>query len=288
MPDGSVVRAHLALLLVTTIWGLAYLGTKVALVDLGPFQAAALRVAISAAVFLPAYRATRRAIGRRDSALLGVLGVVAYYGTFNVGLQTARTTDAGVIQASIPAVTGLLAIPLLGERPRWAVWAGIALSTAGVVLLVSQTTGASREGSLIGDLWIVGSVLDWALYSIVIRRISRSASAVAITAATLVWGAILLVPLALAELAFVRPTLSVASAAATLYLAILAGALGYWLYSYGLARVAAAPATTYLNLLPLVAASSGVLILGERIGVTELAAGAIIVVGVSLATAVRR
>lgn len=272
----------------TIIWGLAYLGTKVALADLGPFQAAALRVVISAAIFLPAYRTARHAIGWRDSALLAVLGVVAYYGTFNVGLQTARTTDAGVIQASIPAVTGLLAIPLLGERPRWAVWAGIALSTAGVVLLVSQTTGTSGEGSLVGDLWIVGSVVDWALYSIVVRRVSRSASAVAITSATLVWGAILLIPFALAELAFVRPTLSVASAAATLYLAIFAGSLGYWLYSYGLARVAAAPATTYLNLLPFVAAISGVLALGERIGLIELGAGAIIVAGVTLATAVRR
>lgn len=275
-------------MLVATIWGLSYLGTKVALEDLGAFQAATLRVLISAAIFLPAYRAGRHAIAWRDGALLGALGVVAYYATFNVGLQTARTTDAGVIQAAIPAVTALLAIPLLGERPRWTVWAGIALSTAGVVLLVTLTAGARGEGSLVGDLWIVGSVLDWALYSILVRRVARSASAGAITAATLVWGAALLVPFALVELAFVQPALTVASAAATLYLAIFAGALGYWLYSYGLARIATAQATTYLNLLPLVAAISGVLFLSERIGLAEFGAGAVIVAGVSLATGARR
>jgi O-acetylserine/cysteine efflux transporter len=68
------------------------------------------------------------------------------------------------------------------------------------------------------------------------------------------------------------------------FLAIFAGAVGYWLWSYGLARVPAAQATTYLNLLPVVAAASGALVLGERIGVTELLAGVVIVAGVLLAT----
>lgn len=266
------------------IWGMSYLFTKIQLQDMGAFQAAAARVVISAALVAPAIaRLPRSGIGLWAGIALGVLGIVAYYAGFNVGLETARATDAGVIQATIPAVTAVLAIAMLGERPRWQVWAGITLSFVGVVALVTGTS-AGGKGSLIGDLWIVFSVGVWSLYSVFARRLGARASATAITAATLGWGAVLLLPFAALELQTVTPRLTLAGGAATLYLAVFAGAIGYWLWSYGLARVPAAQATTYLNLLPVVAATSGALVLGERIGLTELLAGAVIVAGVFLAT----
>lgn len=276
------MQAHLALLGASLIWGLSYLGTKIALQDMGPFQMATVRVLLAAVFYVPVFIATRGTLSLGQGLILGLLGVVLYYLGFNVGLQYARVTDAGVIQASIPAVSALLAIPMLGERPGVPVWAGIALSFVGVVVLVGGT-GFAGEGSLIGDLLIVWSVLIWGLYSVYVRRLGTQAGPGAITAATLVWGGLLCVPLGVAELAFVTPRLTPSGVGATLALAIFAGALAYWLWSYGLARVEAARATTYLNLLPLVAAVSGALLLGERVGPIEIAGGLLIVGGVTLA-----
>jgi drug/metabolite transporter (DMT)-like permease len=280
------VRPHLALLGASLIWGLSYLGTKIALQDMGPFQLATVRVLLAASFYLPVFVAGRSSLSRRQGLALGLLGIVLYYLGFNVGLQTARVTDAGVIQASIPAVSALIAIPLLGERPGVLVWTGISLSFLGVVLLVGGT-GAAGEGSLVGDLLILWSVLIWGLYSVYVRRLGSQASPTTITAATLVWGGALLVPLGVGELAVASPRLTVEGAAATLFLAIFAGALAYWLWSYGLARVEAARGTAYLNLLPLVAAISGVLLLGERVGPIEVAGGILIVGGVTLAARTR-
>jgi len=92
-----------------------------------------------------------------------------------------------------------------------------------------------------------------------------------------------LIPLGAAELAFVTPVFTLAGAAATLFLAIFAGAIAYWLWSFGLARLEAARGTAYLNLLPLVAAVSGAVVLGERIGPTEIVGSLMIVAGVTLA-----
>lgn len=238
---------------------------------------------LSALILAPAVLRSRSEIPVREGLILGMLGIVLYYATFNVGLATARATDAGVIQASIPAVSALLAIPLLAERANAWTWSGIGLSFLGVVVLVRATTAAG-EGSLIGDLWIAGSVVDWALYSVYVRRLSRRASGMAITAATLGWGALLLIPLALLELWSVTPTLTPAALGSVLYLAIFAGALGYWLWSYGLARLKTGQATVYLNVLPLVAALSGVLILGERLTGAEPVAALLIAGGVALAS----
>ena len=248
---------------------------------MGPFQMAALRVLIAAAFYVPVFVASRHALSARQGVALGLLGVVLYYLGFNVGLQTARVTDAGVIQASIPAVSALIAIPMLGERPRPIVWFGIAVSFVGVVVLVSGTR-AGGEGSLVGDLLIVWSVIVWALYSVYVRKLGGSMTPAAITAATMVWGGLLVVPLGLAELAFIRPHPTPSSLSATVLLAVFAGALAYWLWSFGLARIEAAKGTNYLNLLPLVAAVSGALVLGERIGPTEVVGGLLIVGGVTL------
>jgi drug/metabolite transporter (DMT)-like permease len=282
-----VLRAHLALLGASSIWGLSYLATKTALRDMGPFENAAARMLLAAAVFLPVYLPRRRSLPIGRQLVAATLGVALYYALFNLGLMDARATDAGVIQASIPAVTALLAIPLLGERAPLGAWAGIGLSMIGVIALVAGTTGGG-VGSLAGDVFIVASVLDWALYSIYIRRLAREVGDAAITAAALVVGAALLLPLGAAELAVVTPRLTVSGAIAVLYSGLAASALGYWLWSYGLARVPAAAATTYLNLLPLVAAISGALVLGERVGIVEAGAGVVIVAGVTLAAASAR
>lgn len=277
------MKAHLALAAAAAIWGLSYLFTKVALRDMGPFELAAIRTALAAVLFLPALLRARGSIGVRDGLVLGGLGITLYYAGFNVGLQDARATDAGVIQAAIPAATALVAIPLLGERGTLWSWLGIALSTLGVVLLVGGTS-ASGTGSLTGNLWIVLSVAVWAVYSAVARRIARRAASTAITAATLVYGAALCVPLAAVELTTIVPRVTPEGLAAVLFLAAFASALGYWLWAFGLSRVEAGRASAYLNLLPLVAAVSGALVLGESVGALELAAGAVIVSGVALAS----
>ena len=280
------MAAHLALLTASLVWGLSYLGTKIALEDMGPFQMATVRVLLAAVFYVPLIATAHRRLGIQRGVALGLLGVVLYYLGFNVGLQGARVTDAGVIQASIPAVSALIAIPLLGERPRVLVWAGIALSFVGVVLLVGGT-GASGEGSFLGNLLIIWSVVVWGLYSVYVRKLGGAATAGEITAATMAWGGLLALPLGVAELAFVTPSLTVQGVAATVLLAVFAGAAAYWLWSYGLARVEAARATAYLNLLPLVAAASGVAVLGERIGLAEIGGAVLIVGGVTLAARAR-
>lgn len=280
--SASKVRAHLALLGVTGIWGLSYLGTKIALQDFGPFELAAIRTTIAAVLFVPALVRARGTIRAMDGVVLGALGVAFYYAAFNIGLATARASDAGVIQAAIPAASALFAIPLLGERGTARSWLGIVLSTVGVVVLVVGTS-ALGEASLAGNLWIVLTVIDWALYNIAVRRISRRASDTAITAAALVYGAALVIPLGALELAQGLPRVTLEGALAVLFLAFFASALGYWLWSYGLSRIEAGRASTYLNLLPLIAVVSGALALGERIGPVELAGGALILSGVALA-----
>lgn len=135
-----------------------------------------------------------------------------------------------------------------------------------------------------GDLWVALSVLDWGVYSTYLRRLGQRYDEKAIAGATLIWGMILLLPLGLIEFTAGRPTPSAATLWAVAYLGVVAGAVGYRLWTYGLAHVQAARAASYLNLLPLVSVVSGALVLDETLGWVEVIAAGLIVTGVTLAT----
>ena len=79
---------------------------------------------------------------------------------------------------------------------------------------------------------------------------------------------------------FVRRTHQIAHVA---YLGICCSALGYLFYAIALDRLGASRSTVYINLIPLVTVSAE-FVLGKPLALEQLAGGAVIVLGVMLAT----
>ena len=94
-----------------------------------------------------------------------------------------------LIGATAPAATALLAALVLGERLRAAQWAGVVLSIAGVVLVVSGGSLASLFALSLnrGDLLIAGAVICWAVYRVGSRNLVRRHRPVTVTACTFSW-----------------------------------------------------------------------------------------------------
>ena len=109
-------------------------------------------------------------------------------------------------------------------------------------------------------------------------------SVLAVTAFQNLFGALFMAPLALIEAAlfgFKRPT---ASAGLGLgYLAVFCSVLAYLLLNYGLSHVQASKASTFTNLIPIVAVGGAFLILHERFTLWQGVAACVVVVGVWLA-----
>ena len=136
---------------------------------------------------------------------------------------------------------------------------------------------------MLGDALILWSVVIWGAYSVYVRYLGGTASPTVITAATLVWGGLLMIPLGVGELAFITPRVTLPTVLATVFLAIFAGALAYWLWVVRTSPHRGGRGTAYLDLLPLVAAISGAIFLEEHVGPIEIAGGVLIVAGVTLA-----
>lgn len=144
------------------LWSTGFIGAKFGLPYVEPLTFLALRFAIVLALLLALIVATGapwprdlRQVGH--IAVAGMLVHATYLG--GVFASIAHGVDAGVSALIVgvqPVLTALLAGPLLGERVTARQWAGLALGTAGVGLVVWRKLGLG-EGTPLGmGLSVVG------------------------------------------------------------------------------------------------------------------------------------
>lgn len=281
--------ASFMLVIVMVVWGASVPISKAAVTQVPPLLLAWLRFALAALLLWPAYRARRRAgaeaVAWKPALGLGLTGIALYYLFYNVALQYTSATHAALIQSATPALTLVLAAAWLREPVTPVAVTGVALSIAGVLLIVSgRTAGAHAPDPLLGNALIVGAVGAWSVYTILAKR-SAHLDPLVVTVATSVAGVVLLTPAIVVEFVLgARMALSAASVAAVVYLGVVASALGYAMYGAALRVLGAAQASVYINLLPVIAVATAAAMLGERIDGRTLIGGVAVLAGVALAT----
>lgn len=274
------------LLLTVFIWGTTFVATKVALRDMPPLTFTLLRFVLGALVLVPMawaeHRSTPATIEWRPLFLAGLTGGCLYFALQNVGLVYTTASKASLILAGVPALTALLSVIFLGEPISRARALGVTASIVGVaVIILADRSATLSGGSLIGDLLMVATGASWAVYTVLSSRLGRSASPTLISAATFGFGALFMLPLAGYEaLAQPAPTFTLAGALALGYLGLIASPLPFLLWNSALGQIDASEAAVYVNLVPVVAVASSVLLLGERIVLGQLLGGALVLAGV--------
>lgn len=273
----------LLLLLTMAVWGSTFVVTK-GLIELWPpFTLALARVGIGTLVLLPL------AIARHQRGthlpwgtiwLMGLLGVTLYYLTFNLAMVHISASQGALVQASIPAMTALVAVVWLRERATWSRWLGIALSVAGVLIVFSGSAADSGTSTLFGDFLMFSSVACWALYTALAKR-AASFDPLVITVCVTGTGTSLLLPFSAYEIVStgLQP-LPVSGWLGVLYLGGVASGLAYMLYNASLRHLDASEVGVYTNLIPVVGVLTGIVFLGEPMSLRAIVGGAVVMLGV--------
>jgi drug/metabolite transporter (DMT)-like permease len=285
---GQLRRARalpvLAILTTVLIWGLSFVSSKTILnAGVPPMTMVALRFLLTTAILGPALR-LREPRGRlrlRQAPLVilsGLAGVTIYFFFESRGIRLTDASHASLIIATIPVFTVVAESILFRTRIRWIAGVGIALSVAGVFLLVR---GSIAGGTVAGDLYMFGACMSWVAYNMLSRDLHREMSDLAITAWQAIFGTAVLVGLALLERGQWVP-LTPLVIGHLVFLAVASSAVGNFLYVYALSRLGPVVVTPFLNLVPVVSAVAGALALGEVLGPWQIAGGVVIVAGVFL------
>jgi len=290
--------AAIVLLVANVVYATSYVVTRLVLDDVPPTFLALLRLVLGAALLVP--------LGRRASASdatrppgqgarvfwMGALGFAAAFALSHWGIARSSATNAALLIVVEPLTLVALGPLLLGERLTRREAAGAAVAVAGAVLVVlNGVPGVTLEilPRWRGDILLVISGVAYASYSLLGRTVLTDTNATAITARSIVWGALVMAPLAALEWAGgARATATPSAIVGTLYLALVITAGAYLVWNWALARVEAARAAPFLTVQPVVGALLGALVLGEPITRFTAIGGLFVVVGLWMTVTGRR
>ena len=288
-----MTRAYLPLLLtLSALWGASYLFIKVAVDEIEPAAMIELRLILAGAVllaFLVARMGRREAIAALRATGWGgvILGVINGAVPFTLIAWGEKYVDSGIAaiaNATVPIFVAILAIRYLpGERVTGMRLVGVLLGLAGVGVLA----GFHPEGgwwAVAGTLAVVVASFSYACSNLFTqRRFSTTAPLVTATSAV-IWGAVVLLPLALFQIPDQMPSAKALGSVAALGIlgtAVASIILYRMLMMYGSSRT-----TLVTYLLPPFALFYGVTLLDEQLTANALLGLVLILGGVALGAGV--
>lgn len=278
---------HAALWGTVLFWGLSFVSSKTILNSgVPPMTMVCIRFVIATIILNVLLRRFDPTARLRKADLLplflsGLFGVTIYFFFESRGIKLTSASHASLIIAVIPVATLSVEAILFRTRITPVTGVGIALSVLGVGGVVYRPGAEAGTGSLLGDLFMFGACVSWVVYIILSKDLHRRLSELAITAYQSLFGTAFLIPLALLEMKQWVPITLVAGLNLA-YLAVFCSALTNFLYVYALSALGPIAVSPYINLIPVVGALGGVVLLGESIAWTQVLGGAVIVAGVLL------
>ena len=224
-------------------------------------------------------------IARADVPLLlgcAAVGIAGNQIFFTAAVDHTTAGNVVLIMTAAPALAAFFAMVAGHEHVFARHWLSLGVSIAGVMLVV--VGGAEVSGnSVAGDLLAIGAALTWAAYSVMLRPLFSRYSASRISATMIVWGGLMIVPVALPEtLSQDWGALGPKSIAAWIYSGFFALVVTNILYFRGLRSIGASRATLYMYLQPFVGVLVAAAILGESLSPLQALGGCVIIAGVSL------
>jgi drug/metabolite transporter (DMT)-like permease len=282
--------AHLALLAVAVLWAGAFSAIK-ALLDHGMAaqDVALLRYLVAAPGFaLLLWRSGGLpGLTRRDAvrlAAVGLLVVVGYHVSLNVGTRFTTSGTAALVVALAPALTLVLATVLGLERATFRRGVGLAIAFAGVAVVV--LLGAGGELSLAnakGPLIVLAAPVAFALYNVLLQPLLGRYGLLALTAASSLVGTLGLLPFARPSTVDAVTGISAGDAALVLYLGVACTLVGYLAWNVGLRGLGSTNAVAYTYGIPVLAVAIGAVLLNESVTVWLAVGGVLVLTGVAAA-----
>jgi drug/metabolite transporter (DMT)-like permease len=278
--------AYLALACVCVLWGTTYLGIRIAVKDLPPATLMCVRYTLSGALILAGAGVVKARFPRGRE-----LWTTAACGLLTIGLGTGALVYAEVWVPSGLAslfvatasfwLVGMDAAMPGGEPLHGPTIGALAVGAAGAALLMAPgDTGFGNFGALAAGFALIQfGYAGWGAGSILQRRMETTAHPIVSAGVQqFATGIAFAIPALLSP----HPHWSARSLAATAYLAIFGGVIGYSAYVIAVTRLPVAITSVYSYINPLVAVLLGIWLYGEPFSAREGIAMAIIFAGVAL------
>lgn len=277
-------RYHLLAILTVAVWGTTFISTKILIENgLSPQEIFLLRFVIAyVGIWLLSPRKLL-ADSWKDELwflLAGLTGGTLYFLTENTALSLTQTTNVAFIICTTPLLTtGLSLLLYRQEKAGKGLLAGSLVALAGVGMLIFNGSFVLKLSPL-GDVLTLCAGVSWAVYSLIIRRLSGRYPSVFITRKVFFYGILTVLPV-FAVHPFSFPAEGFLRSAVwmnLLFLSVLASLACFVAWNVVLKRLGTIQSSNYLYLNPLFTTVAAHLFLQEQLTVYAVA-GVLLVLG---------
>lgn len=287
------MREKIFLVLANLFWAGNYLFGKYVIAEISPLWLTFIRWSVAFLFLLPiSYFLERPRYGEimkqfwLPLSIAGILGIIGYNLLLYGALEYTSPMNAAIVNALNPAIIVIMSYFLLKERMTFINVIGFVISLVGVLFILTNghlqwifQTSYNR-----GDLMMLIAGVVWALYSIIGKKLA--VPPITATTCSVFFSIILLFPFL-----FFQPIplaeLSGKGWIGISYICLFPSVFSFLFWNLSVKKVGPSYAGIYLNLIAVFTAIITFL-LGGKISASQLIGGAFVLIGVYLATNVRK
>ncbi|EFU43757.1 hypothetical protein PVOR_01030 [Paenibacillus vortex V453] len=285
-------RAYAAALGYTVIIGFSFMFVKMALIVSNPLDTLAHRFTLSFIAAALALLIARRRVPLHLKRLLVIVPLAIFYPFLFFTLQTfglvyTSSAEAGIIHATVPIFTMLLASLFLKERSGWAQKLFTVLSVTGIISIFVLKGVSFEASSMLGIVLILLSALSNAIYSVMARKLTQKQPVLDITFIMTLIGFVLFNLMSVVQHAaqgtlmqYFDPFAHPSFVWAVLYLGVLSSLGTSLLSNYALSQLEASRMSIFNNLATVITIIGGVFFLNEQLAYYHFIGAGLVIIGV--------
>ncbi len=279
-------------------YGISFPATRVALKDYNPVSIITLRLLISSVILMilniSMYKRSAVPL-KRDFPiflLIAVFQPFLYFLFETYGLTSVSAAVSSLIIATIPVFTPLISRFFIREKLTVFNFIGLIFSFTGVILLVafsdSKITG--KNFTVAGLVLLFGAVLAAVFYTIIVKKLPHTYSALTITAVQNTLGLFLFLPVFFVVdfKDFITVVPKMDKIVSIVFLAIFASSLAFIFLNFGIKKLGPSKANGFVNLVPVVTAIVSFLFFKEHFTVYKILGMVVVLLGVLTAQKKRK
>lgn len=276
-------------LLAAAIWGGMYVVSKVVLEVIPPFSLITSRLVLGflALALVIQFKGGFNLQPRQFWSFfcVGIIGYGVSLGFQFIGTKLSTAANGSLVTSATPALVLPFAFFLLNETITRRRLLAIILASLGVLAVIDPRSAQFSSSLFIGNLSLLGAAITWALYSVLVRKVSSNSDVLQASAIMLLGGLPLIIPASIWEIStqgvgIITPGII----GGVLFLGIISTAIAMFLWNFAFAELPAAVASLTFFAQPLVGSLLGWFFLGEKITALFITGGILIAAGILISS----
>jgi len=293
MDKSKIISAYVFLIFATALWGGNIVVAKIAsIVSLEPIKLSFYRNLVVIIILLPLVINRINVIYKifkKNWKIIIVFSIlsVSIFNTFmNIALTTSSVISSSLMPAFAPSMIIVLSFFIFNSKISSLQFIGVIISFIGFINIIirGDILNLSSLNFVVGDIWMLGCVSCWALYSSLIRKIPKEIDNISFLFLIFFIGNIFVIPFYIFESA-INQSFTIKEQYGfllVLYVGIGPALISYLFWIKAIKIIGANNSGLFLNLIPIFSSLISIIFLKEKLELFHIVGALLIFTGIYL------